>query len=97
MINPASFADAVGLATAHYHTVDNGIVALSRSLIAAVHSDVLPKALQLKTGAEAGVIFPLVALHNLLGNIGRYQAMINERPLPGGCRTRANGRSWVEH
>lgn len=41
----ASLAAAVGLATVHYHTVDNGIVALSRSLIAAVHSDVLPKAL----------------------------------------------------
>ncbi len=29
------------------------------------------------------MIFPLVALHDLLGNIGSYQAMINKRPLPG--------------
>ncbi len=41
------------------------------------------------------MIFPLVALHDLLGNIGSYQAMINKRPLPGGCRIRPNDRLWV--
>lgn len=40
----ASLAAAVGLATVHYHTVDNGIVALSRSLMATAHRDVLSKA-----------------------------------------------------
>lgn len=41
------------------------------------------------------MIFPLAALHDLLGNIGSYQTTINERPLPGDCRIRPNNRFWI--
>ena len=40
----ASLAAAVGLATGHLDTVDDGIVVLSHSLIAIFHRDVLSKA-----------------------------------------------------